>query len=80
MLSIRLGLPIVGGQLPAAARALGCPTLVSANALAIYRGAGTEREFTRFRVLCGGSRGSSPTTRASASTAKSMSRAPKVTG
>ncbi len=34
---IRIGLPLVGGALPAAARAMGAPVLVSANALAVYR-------------------------------------------
>lgn len=34
--TIRIGLPLVGGALPAAARELGAPGLVSANALAVY--------------------------------------------
>lgn len=48
--TIRLGLPIVGGALPAAARELGAPVLVSANALARYRGQGKERTFAGFRL------------------------------
>lgn len=44
---LRLGLPLVGGQLPAAARAIGAPVLVSANALAVYD---EDREFVRFRT------------------------------
>jgi hypothetical protein len=50
--TIRIGLPIVGGQLPAAARALGAAVLVSANALARYRGRGAERDFSSFRHDC----------------------------
>jgi len=34
---VRIGLPLVGGALPAGARILGAPVLVSANALARYR-------------------------------------------
>ena len=45
---IRLGLPLVGGQLPSAARALGAATLVSANALGVY--GGPDRDFVRFRT------------------------------
>ena len=44
--TLRIGLPLVGGALPAAARAIGCATLVSANALAVYD---ADRDFVRFR-------------------------------
>lgn len=44
---LRIGLPLVGGQLPAAARDIGCAVLVSANALAVYD---DDREFVRFRT------------------------------
>jgi len=58
---IRLGLPLVGGALPAAARELGAAVLVSANALARYRytdqpgrravlGADGYRAFAGFRL------------------------------
>lgn len=49
-IDIRIGLPLVGGALPAAARALGAPVLVSANAFARYRGHGEGREFAGFRA------------------------------
>lgn len=44
---LRVGLPLVGGQLPAAARAVGAPVLVSANALAVYD---KWREWHRWRA------------------------------
>lgn len=47
---VRLGLPLVGGALPAAARELGAAVLVSANALARYRGEGKARTFAGFRL------------------------------
>lgn len=50
--TIRVGLPLVGGALPAAARSLGAAVLVSANALARYRGRGLERTFSDFRTDC----------------------------
>lgn len=50
MTLVRLGLPLVGGALPAAARALGAAVLVSANALARYRGRGDDRAFAGFRL------------------------------
>lgn len=47
--ALRLGLPLVGGQIPQAARSLGALTLVSANALARY---GADRSFRGFRHDC----------------------------
>lgn len=47
---VRLGLPLVGGALPAGAKGLGAPVLVSANALARYRGRGADRTFSSFRL------------------------------
>lgn len=46
---LRLSLPLPGGQIPAAARAIGAATLVSANALARYRDVGGVRTFAGFR-------------------------------
>lgn len=48
-MKIRLGIPLVGGQLPRAAREIGAPVLVSANALAVYKKNHNQREFVRFR-------------------------------
>lgn len=47
-MKVRIGLPLVGGQLPAAARMMGAPVLVSANAMAVY--ATPIRDFVRFRA------------------------------
>jgi hypothetical protein len=55
-LQMRVGIPLTGGALPAAARRLGYPVLFSANAFARVFGDGHERakEFAGFRLPKGG--------------------------